>query len=163
MYSKAPKDFPCLFDLGFHSLSLDDIHKACVDGFPLSESRPVIMSGLREFIDKLKISGIVGKIWIDGSFITQKIDPKDVDLVLIFDGTIYDSGDDKLRSTIDWVNSNLKKALKCDSYVCMQYPKGHPLHEEGLWWYAWYHKRWGFDREDEPKGIVVVCLDGATP
>lgn len=110
----------------------------------------------------LEGAAIKGKIWIDGSFTTERMEPKDVDVVLLYDGVSYDNGDISVRTAIDLVVSNLKSTTGCDSYVCMQYPEGHPLHTDGQWWYGWYFKRWGFSREDDPKGIVVVSLDGGT-
>ena len=121
------------------------------------------MEGLRDFIAMLTSSKVQGHVWVDGSFTSQKIDPDDVDVVLVCDGTLYDNGADEYRLAVDLVISNLKKTIKCDSYVCMQYPVGHPLYEEGVWNHAWYLKQWGFSRDEEMKGILVVSLGEMTP
>lgn len=156
-------DFPPLIPvLGFHHLSLGDIEQVCVDPFPLSTSRPAIMSGLRTFVQRLEEDGVKGKLWIDGSFLTEKIDPKDVDILLLYDGVAYNTGAVAAHDRVDWVIANQKDTLKCDSYILMQYPTGHPLHTEGEWWYAYWHHKWGFSREDDPKAIVVLEL-GSEP
>lgn len=165
MSSAAPPlpDELCLFPLGFHYLSLADLETVCVDNFPLSITRRQIFDGLRKFIDYLAAADIQGELWVDGSFLSEKIDPKDVDLVFKFDHAIYDSGTTAQRNAIDWINDNQKHSLMCDSYVLVQYPPSHFLHTVGQWWYTYWHAKWGFSREEHPKGIVVITLDGTIP
>jgi hypothetical protein len=156
-----PPDFPCLFPLGFHRLSMDDVEQVCVDLFPLSSSRRPIMDGLAQFVQRVNAAKVAGEMWTDGSFLTEKIDPSDVDIIVRIDGdAVYDNGTVEQRDAIDWVVANQKATLKCDSYVLMEYPVGHPLHTEGQWWHAYWYKLWGFSREDDPKGIIVISLGG---
>lgn len=117
------------------------------------------MEGFREFVHRLIAGGVAGEIWVDGSFTTGKIDPKDIDIVVRCDGVRYNS-DEQYREIIDWVIANQKKELKCDSYALLEYPEGHDLHEDGTWWHAYWKVKWGFSREEDPKGIVVVKLEG---
>lgn len=76
------EEFPPLLEPGFHVTTLADLRSGCVTAFPLSKSRAQIMDGLEKFVDMLRSEGIVGDLWIDGSFMTQKLDPEDVDIVL---------------------------------------------------------------------------------
>jgi hypothetical protein len=155
-----PPDFPALFPLGFHNLTLDSLELVCVDLFPLSVSRRPIMDGFREFVKTLTDSGYAGELWVDGSFLTEKIDPKDIDVVLRCDGERYNSWAPGYRKMVDWVIANQKAALKCDSHALLEYPEGAPLHDEGKWWYSYWHVKWGFSREEDPKGIVVISFGG---
>jgi hypothetical protein len=163
MLAPRPPDYPSLFPLGFHPLQMDQIDQICVTNFPLSTSRKPIMDGLRVFVQRLLGVGIRGDLWLDGSFFTEKIDPKDVDVVLRIDAVIYNTGSIEIRAAIDWVIANQKSTLKCDSYALFEYPADHPLHDEGKWWYSYWHAKWGFSREEDPKGIVVLSLSGAGP
>lgn len=156
----AAPDFPCLYPLGFHPLSLEEVEVACVAAFPLSRSRRPIMDGLQDFHRLLATSGVVGKLWLDGSFTTEKIDPKDVDVVLMCKAEIYDAGPPEVRTAIELVISNLKSTNYCDSYICFEYPEGHPLYDEWVWNRAYWLRQYGFSREIDPKGIVVVSIDG---
>jgi hypothetical protein len=131
--------------------------------FPLSTIRGTIVSGLKTFIQTLEAANVVGDLWLDGSFLTEKINPKDIDVVLKIDGALYNSGTPEQRQAVDWVIANQKLTLKCDSYALFEYPPGDPLHDEGRWWYAYWLKQWGFSREDDPKGIVVLSLSAGTP
>ncbi|OAI24904.1 hypothetical protein A1351_02680 [Methylosinus sp. R-45379] len=158
MLQRQP-DFPPLFELGFHHLSMEAIEDKCVNQFPLSSTRKLIMEGFRRFVERLADCGVDGEIWVDGSFTTEKIDPKDIDVVVRCDGTRYNA-DERYREIVNWVIENQKAELKCDSYALLEYPEGHELHEEGGWWHAYWKVKWGFSREEDPKGIVVVKLEG---
>jgi hypothetical protein len=163
MLPPRPRDYPPLFDLGFHPMQLDEVAKVCVDAFPLLTSRKRIMDGLREFVRRLMDGNVIGELWLDGSFVTKKIDPKDVDIVLRIDGDRYNNGSPEVRAAVDWVIANQKTALLCDSYPLFEYPSSHALHDEGRWWYSYWHAKWGFSREEDPKGIIVVTLSGSGP
>src|SRR5688572_26578012 len=86
-------EFPPLLPEGFHSKALADIRTLCVDNpqFARSSTRERIMGRLDAAVKRLADAGIVGELWIDGSFLTQKINPEDVDLSLKVDGDFYDN------------------------------------------------------------------------
>jgi hypothetical protein len=115
------------------------------------------MDGLRQFVATIAPAA-PAMLWIDGGFLTEKIDPKDVDVVMLCDGPRYDAGPSSYQVAIDWVIANQKATLKCDSYALFEYPAAHVLHTEGAWWRAYWHVKWGFSREEDPKGIVVITL-----
>ncbi len=121
------------------------------------------MQGLEQFIDHLLAANITADVWLDGSFLTEKIDPKDVDIVVRCNADQYDNGTAEQRAVLDWVIDNQKVSLKCDSYTLWDYPLGHPLRAEGEWWYSYWHVKWGFSREEDPKGIAVIVLAGSGP
>jgi hypothetical protein len=163
MLAPRPPDFPPLLSLGFHPVQIGEVERMCVAAFPLSISRTPIMAGLRQFIQRLVDAHVVGDLWLDGSFFTTKIDPEDVDIVLRMQAPHYDSGTAEVQDAVNWVIANQKLALHCDSYVLFEYPSGDPLHGEGQWWYSYWHAKWGFSREEDPKGIAVVTLSGSGP
>lgn len=65
-------------------MSLGDLEKLCVQSnmFRTSNTRSTIMQGLRHVVDTLSNEAIPGEVWVDGSFLTKKIDPADVDILL---------------------------------------------------------------------------------
>lgn len=151
--------FPTLLSLGWHHLPIAELRKLCVDKFPLSDTRERIMQGLEEIVKRLRAKDIVGVLWVNGSFLTEKINPADVDVVLFINGTFLESATTEQVGAIDWVSSNLKDSFRCDSYVSIEYPQSHPQHSYGEYWRAYWTRQWGFDREDNPvKGIAVVSL-----
>ncbi len=40
------------------------------------------MTGVRSLVQDLSTDGIIGNLWINGSFVTDKLNPFDVDVVL---------------------------------------------------------------------------------
>jgi hypothetical protein len=65
--------------LGIHAATLDEIAERFGQG---SELRPVQMESLHWLVDLARRAG-VQRIVVDGSFVTDKLEPNDVDCVLL--------------------------------------------------------------------------------
>ncbi|MCG3773877.1 MAG: hypothetical protein JW395_0693 [Nitrospira sp.] len=116
------------------------------------------MAGLDHVIARLSAERIPGELWVDGGFLTQSINPNDVDIVLRIAADIYDNGTLSQQAAIDWLNSDLKTQFHCDSYYFMEWPQGHRLYWYGEMDYAYWMRQWGMDRAENLKGIAVVRL-----
>jgi len=82
------------------------------------------MTGLRTVVTRIVQCGITeGDILINDTAPTEKIVPKDVDLILMYAARFYDSGTEAQTALIDWLNSkqNEPKALfHCDTNgICL--------------------------------------------
>lgn len=157
-------DFPPLLSVGWHQMPLSELRERCVKAFPLSATREELMAGIETVVARLVDVGIIGDLWVNGSFVTEKINPKDTDVVLSVDGEqMYELGKIEQREVIDWIIGNLKNTeLKCDSYHLFTYPEGHLLFDEGVFNKAYWTSTFGFSREYEFKGIAVIPIpDGA--
>lgn len=130
----------------------------CVDAFPSSDTREAIMAGLASVFEALQKEEITGELWVDGSFLTEKIDPRDVDVVLRLEPSFVDEASEDQLAVIDWLRIDLKTDYQCDSYVFVEYPKGHDLEGEGERIRDYWIKQFGFSRGDEHKGIAVLSL-----
>lgn len=117
------------------------------------------MTNLEAVTSRLIDAKVCGELWIDGSFLTEKIDAKDVDLVLRVDGTFYDACDVTQRAAMDWVGANLFDSHLCDSYLHFEYPEDDPNYWVGEYMHAYWMKQWGFSRGGAMKGIAVVKLE----
>ena len=103
---------------------------------------------------------------MDGSFVTSKNDPGDIDLVVLLDGPAVDSlppaEQAKLRSLL--AGPVTRTQYMCDAYFCPVYPEGHPMHSASRQQRKYWLGEFGYDRSDVPKGIVHVKLSlPATP
>lgn len=156
----SKSEFPPLLEKGRHQMSLLDLRDLCSNGFPLSTTRSKIMDGLERIFEKLRGDNIKGEVWVDGSFVTAKINPEDADLILRCPADFYENGTPKQRSTVDWLRSNLKNTHLCDSYCFMEWTEGHPNYWVGEYMYSYWMKQFGFSRSSEMKGIAVVDLPG---
>lgn len=145
-------------------MSLREVEALCVTAFPLSSTRREIMTGLEAVINKIAASGITGEVWLNGSFVTSKIDPADSDVVALIPASFYEAGKDEHKEVIDWLwskENQPKKTFKCDTYVHLRYPPGSV--EEKLWesTLAHWQRLYGIGPiTGNPKGIVVLELAG---
>jgi hypothetical protein len=138
----------------------------CVGNFPLSNTRDKIMLGLEAVIAALRKESVVGEVWVDGSFVTDKINPKDSDILLHVEGDFYDNATPEQKRVIDWVgNDDLKTPHYCDSYIYLDYPAGHPWYWYGVYFLAYWMKQYGFSRDDPAtgapkyiKGLALIKL-----
>jgi hypothetical protein len=80
-----------LFPDGIHPITLGELKKIGVDAFPLSLNRPKIYRGFCELLNMLEIAGIWGDIIVDGSFITEEIEPLDIDSSLCVSHAYFES------------------------------------------------------------------------
>src|SRR5579862_7097575 len=104
-------------------MSLEEVEDLCVTRFALSTTRGIIMTGLRQVVKRITDSGISCDVWLNGSFLTEKIDPADVDLVALVPAQFYDAGTSDQRATLEWLTSNDPKKLhRCDSHAEPMYP-----------------------------------------
>src|SRR5262245_28434346 len=122
-------DFPPLLPQGLHAKTWAEIEAMCVTGIPLSTSRPTLLAGLRALVDRLMAVGVTGELWIDGSFVTQKLEPADVDIVLHLTPAAFSNGGQALQALLRWIGSGdaairaqVKQQFHCDVYLCFDYP-----------------------------------------
>ncbi len=57
-----------------------------------SERREYIMNQYKSYLKKLLKTNYVSKHWIDGSFVTLKEEPNDIDLLTEFNGNVDNDG-----------------------------------------------------------------------
>ena len=110
------------------------------------------MRGLRALVLALSEIGVHADLWIDGSFVTKKLSPRDIDVVLYV-------GEELTKTQFQFIrrlrsksaaNGNYSRThYGCDFYVTSS--------ESGrVYWLRWY----GHDRKNNQKGIIVVHING---
>jgi len=157
------QEFPPLLAQGFHQMTVDELRKLCVTNFPESKVRGDIMAGFETIYERAISVGIEGEAWIDGSFLTTKIDPGDVDFIVLADARFRDSGTPQQEEFIEWLISNEddpKKSFLCHTDVVLLYPPDSPFYQLTLSARKhWEENVYGFSvASREPKGIAVVRL-----
>jgi hypothetical protein len=96
--------------------------------------------------------------WVDGSFVTKKADPGDVDVVTIFESSAYDALDAIDHTLLRGLLSHkLSRELHgCDSYAMVFYPPDHPARPTYEAACAYWDGLFGHDRGGNPKGYVEL-------
>lgn len=121
------------------------------------------MCNLQIVVRRLVEEGISGELWVGNSFVTEKIDPADIDLFLWINSDFFDKATPKQREVMQWFHDNLKEELGCDSKLWINYEPTHPDHAETEWWRASCLTIFGFYHPQGPnvyetKGIALLKL-----
>ncbi|AXH43571.1 hypothetical protein HOV55_gp53 [Erwinia phage vB_EhrS_59] len=111
---------------------------------------------INDFINVNQQHKCFSEVWIDGSFTTEKPEPDDIDILIVLDYIALNNLPASLKSTVS--------ALLNRDYVKLNFhidvlllPENHPkvdYSERRSYWRGWF----GFDRQENPKGLVRVML-----
>jgi len=152
--SVLKQEYPPLLIPGLHKMTLGNLDDLCVQPFPLSKNRSHLLSKIQELIAEISNARITSEVWVNGSFLTEKINPSDSDLVVRVDGLIHNNLSIDQEAVL---NRILKQEFdSCDSYLFYKYPKEHYSFWEGEYMYAEWLKQFGFSRGEELKGVAVI-------
>lgn len=117
---------------------LATIEKTFVEAMPLSSTRKAIFESYLSYNEELRKIIPTGFIqWIDGSFITKKVNPNDIDIVTFVDFDVYNANEkqiDELRRTRQTTNRII------DGYFVKVYPENHKNRN----WYDIDRMQWVF-------------------
>lgn len=144
-------------------MTMSELRGLCADPFALSKTRLALTDGLETVMTMLNGAGVIGELWVDGSYVTDKIDPNDVDVVLRYRAEHYEMGPQVQRTAIDSLGGSLRDTLGCDAYSFATWDQGHENYRTGEIMYAYWMRQWSFDRDNNVKGIAVIELVGASP
>ena len=116
---------------GHYECTVEEIRRHFIDPYP-NTNRHLLFSEWLAYNKRLQaILNVDGVIqWIDGSFVSDKPNPGDIDVVTFISHTIYESLENQLvefYSTVALYNKGL------DAYVCPVYPSAH-------WHYELFHQ-----------------------
>ena len=104
-----------LFPYKVIEINLEEFERLFITNFPNSESRNRLFQNYLSYIRKIKneIDSTFYQ-WIDGSFVTSKLNPNDIDLVTFLNFEIYENNLPKLA---DFQGYKLKKEQNLDCYL----------------------------------------------
>ena len=143
---------------GRHPATIPEIEEALVTAFPSSARRRPLFESWRNVVAAIERVTPIKDHWLDGSFVTKKAEPTDIDCVSFFESATFDA--------LGPVDHTLLKALLsakvtvglfgCDSYAVIEYPEDHPARgtyeAARTYWDGWL----GHDRNGNAKGYVEV-------
>ncbi|MDZ4171739.1 MAG: hypothetical protein U1C19_06190 [Methanobacteriaceae archaeon] len=155
-----------LFDIngnlppGCYKPDLKEFEEHFVNSFPHSSSRSDIYEGYIDFsillCDEMPSAK---KQIINGSFTTDKLDPNDIDMVIVFDSEALTSSE-KNKCPHLMNNLTIIQGYNCHSFPLVKFPESKPeLYEKYLEKKAYWTDCWGSDRDDNPKGLIDLNMD----
>ena len=152
-------EWPPLLRPGLHSMSLKEIKRLCVQKFPRSTRRLWLMDGLETLATELHEKLITGEMWINGSFMTEKQEPDDIDIILVVDSKFIDTSTPEQRAVVQWFDvQDLEPEYYCHTFVHVEYPQSHELYWECVWERAGWVAQFGYSRMGEKKGLALLRI-----
>ena len=149
---------------GIYPCSNGDFFRRFVSQFPLSSTRLRIWTGFSKLLFSLTDLDIAAVLWVDESFVTDKSDPNDVDVVAFI------LSEDVAKATADAIAflKRISKGAYCQSeflthfFIVPMYDKSDPRYK--TYWQArsYWRKWWGQTRGGDRKGFVEMPLGEVT-
>lgn len=132
---------------GIHDIVVDDLDNHFLASFAGSSTRPKLIVGFKKYVAALKQVGVKFEIWIDGSFVTEKPDPNDIDMVMFGSEAELNNLPIPRRQVLLRLidRASVRLTLGCDVLFCVA-----ENYDMRSYWRGWY----GFDRSGNPKGIA---------
>ncbi len=75
------------------------------------------MAELEAIMKRVMDSGLTGEVWINGSFMTAKLDPNDCDTVFFVPSYFGYRGNTKQTEILGWLRKDLQGQYLCDTYI----------------------------------------------
>ena len=150
----AKVEFPPLLDVGMHEMTLPDLRQLCVGNFPLSTTRGQFMRGIEALCGSLSTALLKTEVWVNGSFLTVKIDPRDADLVVKIPASLLSNASVEQQALIARIVNN--EFLGCDCNIFAEYLHGDPNFAVGDMMVSYWKRQFGFSRGANFKGIAVI-------
>jgi hypothetical protein len=146
--------------IGRHVVTPQEFQEHFVAAFPESKTRGRLFRRWERHLEALTSVIAVEAQWIDGSFVTSKLDPSDIDMVSVLDGPTFDALPAGLRSMVEGLLAG--KATKAvwglDSFAVLRYPDGSPFKAAADAAADEWHQFWQGDRghDGSVKGYLEV-------
>ena len=164
MAAQDKPEFQPLLAPGRHVMTVDRLQKLCVAPFGTSASRERLMRSFRDLILYLEQNAQVCEVWVDRSFVTEKVDPGDVDVTVVVRAEVLggiQQVDPAVAEDIFEMADDGRFSPDLHVYVIAVRPWGHPDHaaldEAARYWASW----WSTSRELWVKGFVVIRVGGS--
>ena len=143
---------------GLHKMSVDELRAKVVDAFPLSNGRSELWANFLDVVYQLKKLGLKGEFGSIGSFLTEKINPRDVDFVFDVPVHVLENATPQQEVLLNKLaDRGFKKVEKLHSFVMYSAPAPHVQFAESERIHAQWKRDFGFSYVDKtPKGIAVI-------
>lgn len=139
-------------------VGLAELRERFVEHYPESETRALIWAGWMQHRRRLLERGINFETWVDGSFCTDKLNPADVDLCVVFEGPQVDAlppdAQQELRILLD--PTYCKRHFRCDPHGIAAYDFMHARYRQSVRQMIYWSRVFGSDRADHKKAILIV-------
>ncbi len=142
-------------------MTLKDLKTIGVDPFAISINRPRIFERFCDLIGILESADIPGEIVVDGSFLTEEIEPLDIDSTLCISHDYFESCPGEQLRILEWIRDDfaIKRSYFCEMYLCVEYPTSHLEYFDGIqdrkFWVKLFSESVIYKRK---RGLALISL-----
>ena len=139
--------------------TFETFEEMLVQSFPTNSTRHVILEGYKQYLTCLKnVLNCPFYQWVDGSFVTDKLNPNDIDIVTFVNHDVFSR---KERELMGLIAPESKLIYKVDAAFVQFFPPNHKLHYATQWDINFWKKFYGNTRPDAfknqmPKGFIQL-------
>lgn len=169
-----------LLPKGCHEITLEEIKKYFVDNFPESTTRQSRFDCFMRFYkDLLKNVKSCIRLLIDGSFVENKVNPNDIDFVIVIDATKYNDYErfyienefnfkNLLRDEFNQLKEQENHDLMydsdffnygCDFFPLVKFDKNSEEYSDYKYLKGYWEKQWGHNRGNIEKGFLNINVN----
>ena len=149
-----------LHPAGMTELNETEVFKHFVDPFAPSSSRHVLFTSYQRLLDDIEHT-LQKQLrhWLNGSFISNRTNPKDIDLVFLADYALIESNEKIFN--LKFSNTAIADVYGLDAYFIKIYPEGHSNYfwtqSDLAYWRNWFGRsKMDRRRKRYNKGFVAV-------
>ncbi len=140
-------DYGNLLPYNISTISIKDFQY----NFVFNSNRNNLFESYLEVVNELKTIGIEHfKNWINGSYTTLKISPKDIDAVFIIDFELFNKFEKEL------IELKKRYKSKLDLYYLIEYPTGHEHYVRTQFDKIEWHFMFSTNRIKQQKGYICI-------
>ena len=126
-----------------------------VDAFPLSTRRAMLFLELERLHQELLAIGVVCEIWIDGSYLTAKPEPDDIDVIFSAWAADLDAMPVRVQNAIlANLDGGKQYSPLIDTYICVRFPSGDARRKSDRTNY--WSELWGKGWDNYLTGYAVI-------
>lgn len=147
-----------LLPAGLHEYEPGPFERDFVAGFATSQTRKPLFLLLGEVLEEIKPLFMPVELWINGSYVTSKVNPNDIDLLMFLDLDDFVKFASK-NPSFEYLRRKYLGQL--DMYLALAVNDETKARVDGCTLNIHVNRRnywkgqFGFDRQDKPKGFIV--------
>lgn len=143
--------------------TLEEFQDEFVSKFPLQAKRQELFNEflrfLRDFFEAIGVEEIM--IWANGSFVSNKESPNDIDFVFFLDSDLADKFSDKISQ--QFTHPESKTIYQMDAFLLRNYAETHPNHfftqsDKAYWFELFSRTRKNRQGNSDKKGFVELKI-----
>jgi hypothetical protein len=143
---------------GLITVTLEQVYQRFVLDFPSSSTRQQIWDGWMSHRMQLAATGVHFSTLVDGSFISSKLDPGDIDICLLLDSSEVEGLPPEVQDVLGPLISpaHCKANYLCDAYPLFVFPFAASEFSVTVTSLSYWTRVFGIDRNGHSKSLLFV-------